>query len=64
MEFCYPLPMEYFLRRILRILSLFLKLWDKKIWNITSFLKLVKYYTTKKFYETIPVINTKKGHQK
>ena len=41
-----------------------LKLWNKKIWNIPSFLNLVKYYTINKFYEIIPIITNEKEHQK
>ena len=36
----------------------------KKIWNISSFLNFVKYFTMIKFYETIPIATTKKGHQR
>ena len=67
-EFCFPFPVEHFLPRMLRTLSLYflgliLKLWDKKNWNISSSLNLVKYYTINKFYEAKPITN-KKGHQK
>ena len=36
----------------------------QKNWNVSSFLNLGKYYTINKFYETIPIITNKKGHQK
>ena len=39
-------------------------MWDKTIWNTSSFLIVVKYYSINKFYETILIITNKKGHQK
>ena len=41
-----------------------MQIMGQKIWNLSSFLNLVKYYTIYKFYETIPIITNKKGHQK
>ena len=67
MEFWFPFPMEYFLPRMLRTLSLYFlgliqaQIMGEKIWNISSFLILVKYYAINKFYETIPIITNKKG---
>ena len=62
--------MEYFLPRMLGNLSLYFLgllqayIMGQKIWNTSSFLNLVKYYTINKFYETAPIITSKKGHQK
>ena len=62
--------MEYFLPRMLRILSLYFLgllqayIMGQTIWNISYLLILVKHFSISKFYETTPIITNKKWHQK
>ena len=62
--------MEYFLPKMLGTLGLYFLgliqayIMGQKKLEYFIFLNLAKYYTINKFYETTPIITSKKGYQK